>query len=142
MFDCCYWGDKTYDRGWDYIEELSQQFKFLIITQRMDFEYIEPQLQSAKLIILPYRFMAVRPPLTLVESMGLGKCVITTDLGGNTEIIENDYNGYIRPIGGFHGLIKYLLEREVLIKEVGLRAKETITEMYTTQEYERILNVC
>jgi glycosyltransferase involved in cell wall biosynthesis len=144
MFDCCYWGDTTYERGWDYIERLTDEFWFGCFTQRTtDKKFIRKVISECKIVVLPYRFMAVRPPLTLVESMALGKCVVTSDLGGNNELIEDGVNGFIEDFNDIDKVIRHitiLLDCDSIREEVGKLAQKKIKKLYTNGEYQKILN--
>ncbi|HEV9037861.1 MAG TPA: glycosyltransferase, partial [Puia sp.] len=52
-------------------------------------------LNAADLLIYPTR--ADNLPNVLVESIACGTPAVTFDIGGNTEIIEHDYNGVVIP---------------------------------------------
>jgi len=57
-------------------------------------------LQQASVIVLPFKFWPqVSCPLTILESMALGKPVITTFAGSNEEIIRNGETGILVPAG-------------------------------------------
>src|SRR3989338_1867211 len=116
-----YFGDSTRERGFDIFCKLAKKlpnlkFKVLIRWQGENCkddmnqmkklknvtiwhypytESLEKILLKSKLIILPFRYMGMRPPISLFESMALGKCVITSDIGGNDELIKQGKNGFI-----------------------------------------------
>jgi len=167
--DILYYGDSIVERGFDIIFHLAQRlphlkFKILlrwegencsheleqmkkmpnvIIRHYPYSESLEQLILKSKLVVLPYRWIGVRPPLSLVESMGLGKCVVTSTMDGNEELIKNWFNGII---ANFDKLDDITSEISVLIKndkqweDIGRQAKMTIKQMYSSAEYDKILS--
>jgi len=167
--DILYFGDSSRERGFDIIFQLAQklpQLKFKILLRWEErncsnelenmkkmpnvtilyypySESLEQIISRSKLVILPYRWMAVRPPLTLVESMALGKCVITSSMEGNEEIIRNEYNGLIVNFNKLEDVVSkitFLIENDQVREDLGQKARETIRQMYSSEEYHKILN--
>ncbi len=164
--DILFFGDSSKDRGFDIIYLLAKklpQYNFkILIRWRKDCqknleelhkmenakvfyypyqEKLEEIIVKSKLILLPYRWMAVRPPLSLIESMVLGKCVLTSFLGGNEEIIENGVNGFMVDFNNGEEVIskiKYLISNEQVRQKIGENAKDTIKNMYAGDEYQKI----
>lgn len=69
----------------------------------------------------------------LLEFMALGKPVIATNLGGNLELIESGYNGYLIGESAENELvdkIATLLENEELRKKIGYNNVKTIREKF------------
>lgn len=59
-------------------------------------ENVESYLLKATLVVLPFRYpCSFQPPLTLLEPMGLGIPVITTDVGSHCEWVFNRETGLI-----------------------------------------------
>ena len=60
-------------------------------------ENIELDILSNSIVLLPFRvpFGYSQPPLVVLESMALGRCVISTNVGSIPEYIENDCNGLL-----------------------------------------------
>lgn len=167
--DVLFFGDSTRERGFDIIHKLAKRlnnvkFKILIRWQgencRQEFEEmkklpnvtvwhypykenLEKILLKAKLIILPFRYMGMRPPISLLESMVLGKCVITSDMGGNEELIKNGENGFIYDFSNLDRVstkINYLLRNDNVRSKIGQRAKKMIKDNYSIEEYHKISN--
>lgn len=136
MFDILYWGDGSYERGYDRILRLILMFphlKFKTLIRRKDPETPGEVILDSKIVILPYRWMAVRPPLTLVESMAYGACVVTSPLGGNEELILSGYNGLILDFDDLERVKEYILkvlESKTWREFMGRNAKKTIRELY------------
>lgn len=165
--DISYFGDSFKERGFDIIFQLAKKmpelkFKVLIRWTKKDCqieleemkklpnvtvwhhpyaEDLKTILSKSKLIILPFRWMGMRPPISLLEAMLLGKCVITSPLGGNEEIIENGNNGIIIDFNNLESVIAKidsLLKDNDLRATIGKKAKETITKKFTVSEYDKI----
>lgn len=136
-----YWGDATVGRGIEVLlktisergEKVEANFTFIF--RFVDEEYREsvtkltriqgvrviegtlptPELRqhllTANIIILPYTQTTIQPPLTLLESIGSGKLVITTDIEANREILgEGGNGGILIPPGDSNHLEKALEE--------------------------------
>jgi len=86
--------------------------------------------RSADVITLPFVRNAMEPPLTILESMAMGKAVVTTNIGGNDEIINNYQNGIlIEPSSS--QLVKaviYLLSDDKRREIIGKRAQQYVME--------------
>lgn len=167
--DILYFGDSLKDRGFDIIYELAKRspnltFKVLLRWEGEDCaselkemkklknvnvwhypysEILEHIILRSKLVVLPYRWMAVRPPVSLIESMALGKCVITSPMDGNDELVRNGYNGMIIATDNkdaFSSTVSSLIADEKKRHRLGQQARTTIKEMYCPEEYDKILN--
>lgn len=82
---------------------------------------------------------------SIMESMAAGVPVVATDGGGTPEIITNGENGYIVESGNVEQVYKYvyeLLNEEDLRKQIGVKAKETISKFFDMdnkgQEYMKL----
>jgi glycosyltransferase involved in cell wall biosynthesis len=94
---------------------------------------IDKFILSSKVVILPFRvpFGYSQPPLTVLESMALGRVVISTNVGSIPEIIVDGQNGFLVPIAKPERISKILLtlnEKEIF--EIGNSARETIKNNY------------
>lgn len=167
--DILYFGDGKKNRGFDTIFKLAQKlpglkFKVLLRWQgkechqeleemkklnHVSIEFLpysqalKRQILKSKLVILPYRFLGVRPPLSLLEAMALGKCVLTSKMPGNKEVIKNGESGFILNFNKLDEVskkISFLLENPKKREAIGQKAKETIKKMYTLKEYKKIIN--
>ncbi len=166
--DVLYYGDANMERGFGIILELARRLpglKFMVLLrfvnnafkEKLDemkslsnvivrhYPYSEKLadiLLKSKLIVLPYRWMSMRPPITLLESMALGKCVVTSTLEGNDEII-NKKNGVI---ANFEKLdeaaaeINSLIGNDSLRESMGKAAREAVKDMYSSSEYDKIIS--
>lgn len=169
-YDIFYYGDASHERGFDVLCNLVKKlpnlkFKFLIrwkgnesskLKELSKFKNVsidrsilsEPDLKKlisqCKLVILPYRWMGVQPPITLLETMALGKCVLTSNLPGSKElIIDNENTILIKPddpINKTIQKIKLLLNNPALIENLGQNVRKTILKYYSSAEYNRVFS--
>jgi len=119
--DVLFWGDSKRERGFDVVVRLAEalphlrfrallrwqdrncmhelaRFKALANTEALNYPYAHPlaaYLRAARLIVLPFRFITVRPPLSVLEAMAAGRCVVTTPMPGNEELIRHDDTGFL-----------------------------------------------
>jgi glycosyltransferase involved in cell wall biosynthesis len=169
--DILYFGDSKRNRGFDLILRLAQKlpslkFKVLLRWQGRDcdrelekmkklsnvtiwhypyLENLEEIILKSKLVALPFRWTAVRPPISLLEPMALGKCVLTSSMEGNEEVIRNGYNGLIVNFNKLEDVvskISFLIKNDQVREGLGQKAKKTIRQMYSLEEYNKILNYC
>lgn len=167
--DILYFGDSNKDRGFDYIVSLAKQMKMLTFKILIRFQEnnckkelniaknlpnlkilfypyqksLSSMILQSKLIILPYRWMLIRPPISLLESMALEKCVITTAMPGNEEIIKNNQNGILfdfEKLDEVKDKIQYLISHPDELERLGMNAKKTIQTMYSSKEYIKIID--
>lgn len=71
--------------------------------------------------------------LSTVEYMAAGLCVIASDTGNNTEIINHGNNGYLYKYGDYDDLylrIKAMLDNPEQLESVSRRARSTVEERY------------
>lgn len=102
------------------------------------FEHISKSL----LVLLPIRFMLVRPPLSLVETMASGKCVIVSNMPSTKEVIIDDENGLIydfKNINQIINKINFLFSHVEEIERLGENAAERIKKFYSENEYKKII---
>lgn len=117
--DIIFWGDSKKERGFDTVVRLAKllpQLRFRVLLRWLDDECsvaldelrllpnaevlvypyqfpLSAYVASANLVLLPFRFMWVRPPLSILEAMAMGKCVVTTAMAGNDELITHGLTG-------------------------------------------------
>lgn len=167
--DILYIGDSTQERGFNYIFRLAEtmtdtSFLLLIRWETQDcattcapklnqmksfknvriifYPYEEPVyrlMQRAKIAVLPFQFMHMRPPLTIIELMALGKCIITTKMEGNEEIIQHGITGFTLDFSNYFptviSTIKQLLESNEHRMKIGNGARQFIQKKYPESEY-------
>jgi len=168
--DILYFGDSTKERGFNIILDSANrmpELKFLVLLRWQGgncqqelkimkgmlnvsifyypyVESLEEFIIQSKLVILPYQWMGVRPPLSLIESMALGKCVITSCMEGNFEIIRNGYNGFaidFTKLEKFIPIFYSLIKDKKLREKIGATAKRSIKELYALSELDKFMTI-
>lgn len=117
--DILFWGDSSFERGFDVVLKLAKTFpdktfKVMIRWKERDqinslqellrlkntnvlfYPYEQPLIEhvvASSIVVLPFRYMNVRPPLSILEAMALAKCVITSRMSGNEEFVDSGRNG-------------------------------------------------
>jgi glycosyltransferase involved in cell wall biosynthesis len=164
QYDIMYFGDAKIDRGFQYLEKLAIDFPnltFLILIR-----WIEDQCQSqleqlngfdnvcvkyypytkdlkyfldiSKIVFLPFKFMGVRPPLSIIESMAAGKVVITSNMRGNEELITHGHNGFTFAMDSQYSdvtkAIDLILKDQNLASTIAKRARNSILEAQKNQK--------
>lgn len=101
-----------------------------IVSKHLQPHTISSVLLSADVVVLPFCVNPMEPPMTLVESMYLGRPVVTTNVGGNNEVIEDFYNGrLVNPEANqLAKAIIDLLQDDRKRREIGKRARRSILE--------------
>jgi len=67
-------------------------------------------LSGCDVTVLPYPSCSIHhPPLVLIESMAAGTPVVTTDVGGLPEIVNNGKTGFILPPGNIEQLVEKMI---------------------------------
>ena len=84
-------------------------------------------------------------PLTLLEAMAYKKCVIATNIAGNSDVIQNGKNGILVEPENSQELaekIDYLLANEGLRKKIGITVRKEIEKNYNWDvTFNKILEV-
>jgi len=91
-------------------------------------------LDEIDIFVLPSLFEAF--PRSLIEAMGAGKPVVTTDVGGCGEAIEDTVSGFIVPAGSSMGLAEKLItlaRNPNLRRKVGEAARVRAENMFSIQ---------
>ncbi|MGH0632168.1 glycosyltransferase family 4 protein [Bacillus pacificus] len=89
-------------------------------------------LEKSSIFILPSYNEGL--PVSILEAMATGLPVISTDVGGITEQIVNDLNGFIIKPGDKEGLIKYtnyLLKNQNIRREFGKEGRNRVEEVFS-----------
>ncbi len=108
-----------------YLEKLKQTAKTLGIENQVKFigsrKDIPSVMQSLDFIVINSKSEAL--VLVAIEAMAVGTPIIATDVGGTTEIINHQQNGWIIPFGDEKALIAAIL---TLGKDEELREKYAV----------------
>jgi glycosyltransferase involved in cell wall biosynthesis len=166
--DVFFFGDSSYERGFDIVYALAKKIQNVSFTVLIRWKkdcvkelqginslpnvrmyhspYKEPLINmilKSKIILLPFRWMGVRPPLSIIESMALGKCVFTSTMEGNEELIRNNENGVLFDFTNINAVAKQicsLIESPSQLRKIGESARKTIETMYSDKECTKIID--
>jgi len=114
-----------------YIEEHSLTDNIKLLGARNDVANI---LQNFDIFVLPS--LAEGIPLTILEAMATSLSVISTNVGGVPELIENDINGYLispQDVKTLATKIKYYIDKPELITQHGLNSREKVEKNFSLQ---------
>ncbi|MCD0480307.1 glycosyltransferase [Chryseobacterium sp. LC2016-29] len=99
-------------------------------------------IQLADIFVLPTNYEGV--PIVIIDALSYGKPVISSDVGGISEIVHNENNGYVLDNNNesFAEKIKYILENDDVYKRFSKRSEEIFYKSLTIEEmvnqYEKI----
>lgn len=77
-------------------------------------------------------------PMAVLEAMGYGLGIVTTDVGGIPKLIRNEENGFIGKPGDIQAMAQYvikLLREPALCEAYGHRARELALRDYSAQRH-------
>ncbi len=105
--------------------------------------------RNADLLVLPS--LQENFPFTLLEAMACGVPSIVSDVGGSSEIVENNVNGLLIKRGSVKDIadaVIYLLDNPSVLEKVGREARKTVEQRFssnimalnTSSVYEQIIN--
>ncbi|NCO75765.1 MAG: glycosyltransferase family 4 protein [Cyanobacteria bacterium] len=127
------------------IEELSQKLGIkeqIEITGWASSDEVIQQISQAKLMVMPS--FAEGLPVVIMESLALGKPVITTYVAGIPELIINGESGWLIPAGDIDALTVALESALSLpiekIAQMGKKGKEKVTENHDIKKEAEKLN--
>ena len=95
-------------------------------------------LNSASVVILPFRKLSINPQLAVLETLDSGAPLITSPIESNREIIKHYENGILTlpTVNEFVTAIRQLLNEPSLARQIGNNAKQYIQEEWNWEKYE------
>lgn len=86
-------------------------------------------ISNSDLVVLPTKFVWNEPPLSILETMMLGKPVITSNVCGIPEIVKN--RGFILnpDTDSFYNCVKDLVNKPSVIKQMSENGKEFVNSL-------------
>jgi len=130
-------------------EELQDLADSLGLEEQVEFigwvpqEDVREVLNEATLLVLPSRREGL--PMAALEAAHMARPIITTDVGGNPEIVLHQQTGLIVRVGDVLGLVEAianLLDHPQLAQEMGYAARQHAQEVFnlenTADAYNRI----
>jgi glycosyltransferase involved in cell wall biosynthesis len=108
-------------------------------TGRINFNSIKKYYISSDIVVSP-SLVAEGFGRTILEGMSLGKPVIGTKLGGTSDLIDNEVNGFLVPPGDVNYLykkIKLIFENKELRNVMGSQSRQKAKRKFTTKAISR-----
>ncbi|XHH09217.1 MAG: glycosyltransferase family 4 protein [Candidatus Bathyarchaeia archaeon] len=91
-------------------------------------------LQASTIIVLPFKFWPqVECPLTILESMAIGKIVISTNIGAIPELIRNNVNGFLIEPGNVSELKNAIIKS---LSDIAVSNKVNVNASFIIQQYD------
>lgn len=98
------------------VEKICSQYKNIIYLGKLDKEFVLKELNECTALVFPsiwYEGM----PMTLLESLSIGKSVIASNFGAMASVIQNGNNGILFEVGNVEKLKEKLNEWQQLTEE-------------------------
>jgi len=91
-------------------------------------------IQLADIFVLPTNYEGL--PIVVAEALSYGKPVVSSDVGGISEIVVNDLNGYTIENNNFifAEKIKYILENNEIYQEFSKNSQEIFNRFLTVEK--------
>jgi glycosyltransferase involved in cell wall biosynthesis len=112
-----------------------------VVTYLGETRDVRPYLAAASLFVLPSWYREGLPR-TILEAMATGRGVITTDMPGCREPIDEGVNGLLVPPHDARALADAMLrfvDARGLARTMGMAARRTVEQRYTVDRVNRIL---
>jgi len=122
---------------WPTIEPIAKQIENLTVTGAVSHADAIGKMTAADVIVSPSRDEAM-PTVTILEAMSLGRAIITTNVGGASEVFANGQNALVvRPEAPdeLATAIRRLIEKPALVRELGRKARQTYEENFTIERF-------
>ncbi len=118
--------------------ELEVEKSFLLLdTQKNPYSYME----AAEFFILPSRSESY--PLIIGEAMGLGKPIISTNVGGIPEMIEHEVDGYLVNFDEeeIYAAMKRFLTEPEWVEKIRMGAEKASDKFDAQKIYDQVMEV-
>lgn len=92
---------------------------------------VRPYIGQCSIFVLPSYHEGT--PKTVLESMAMGRAIITTDAPGCRETVKNGLNGYLVPIKDTDAVVakmQYLIEYPEIVAQMGKKSREMASEVF------------
>jgi GT2 family glycosyltransferase/glycosyltransferase involved in cell wall biosynthesis len=122
---------------WPVIEPTAKRVENLIVTGALSHDEALAKVNAADVIVAPSRDEAM-PTVTILETMSLGKALISSDVGGATETFVDGENAVlVRPesVDELAAAIRRLIENPGLVAELGRKARKTYEQNFTIERF-------
>lgn len=83
-------------------------------------------------------------PISIIEAMRTGLPVIASDVGGNNELIQDGFNGFLVGCGNFEQLVEkiaFFVEHRDSLRGMGQRSREIYKQDFSAEKMMKRINV-
>ena len=122
---------------WPTIDSTAKRVENLAVTGALSHADALAKIREADVIVSPSRDEAM-PTVTILETMSLGKALITSNVGGAAETFVDGENALlVRPeaVEELAGAIRRLIENPALVAELGRHARRTYEQNFTIERF-------
>jgi len=101
---------------------------------------VRPFIAQSSVFVLPSYYEGT--PKTILESMAMGRAIITTDVPGCRETVTDGDNGYLVPMKNIDELfdcMERLIKHPEMIAEMGKRSRAIAERKYDVREVNRVI---
>jgi glycosyltransferase involved in cell wall biosynthesis len=119
--------------------ELIKNIKDLNISiiNAVDINTLRQMIDDAKYVVIPLvKKKYSHGQMSVLQSMAMGKAVITTNIGAINDYVEHGFNAHLYELGDVHDLTKAMCtleENYEYIKKLETNAYKTVREKYTEE---------
>jgi phosphatidyl-myo-inositol dimannoside synthase len=89
------------DKDEIYLRRLIQKYRVednvRVISKILSKEELASYLSASDLVVLPFKIVPSEPPLSVLEALSFGKPVVTTDVGGLSELVTHNRGVLVKP---------------------------------------------
>ena len=99
-------------------------------------EEVLEHVRRSDALLLPFRLVPSDLPMSILEAMALGKPVVSTDVDGIPEFLEDGRGIVIPPsnLSALTGAMTRLIENPGYGEELGARARTYVSDRYSESE--------
>ncbi len=84
-----------------YLRQLTKKYKLEnfvhFISKILSKEELISYLFDSDLVVLPFKIVPSEPPISILEALSLGKCVVTTEISGLPELVRPNHGELVKP---------------------------------------------
>ena len=138
------WKLNFYGEGGDY-SYLTELVDYYQLNSRVTFhghvKYIDEIWKENHILLLPS--LAEGTPLSLIEAMVCGRPSIVTDVGGNSDLVEDGINGYIIPTSNVNQcdlIIEKAWQNRDKWSDQGIEARNNVLKKINFNSFKEIYN--
>lgn len=101
---------------------------------------VRPYIAQCSVFILPSYYEGT--PKTVLESMAMGRAIITTDAPGCRETVVNGKNGFLVPVKNVKSIVEkmvYFIENPNVIVEMGKQGRMLVEDKFDVNKVNKVI---